>query len=81
MTKQELQNLAFELADEAARCDIESNCVSAVRCSGPDHGLYWDTSSATEDEKHYVTTVVSYLEARKKLRRWPDKPELVKVHE
>jgi hypothetical protein len=66
--------LAFEIADEAARCDIESNCLGGPR------GKWWDLGTGG-DASWYVLRAARYLEQRGKLRHHPKQRNLVQVIE
>lgn len=69
-----LLSLQREIADEAARSDIESFCA----WSGPAPGRWYDTSSAEDDLAAIVRRAVCYLELRGLVERHPEFSNLVR---
>lgn len=68
----EVEYMAFELADETARCDIESECIWLTH-SGKYAGRWYELV-----ENEYVARAVKYLDLRKLLVRHPENPSLVR---
>lgn len=64
---------AFEIADGAARADIETSCKPA----GAPPALWWDTSDVESTDKEFVELALRYLEARGQVIRKPGAPHLV----
>lgn len=63
----------LELADDAARTDIESFC----RATAPAPAYWWDTLSVDGEELEIVEKAVRYLTARGRIRLEPSCPWLV----
>jgi hypothetical protein len=74
--KNETEMLAYRIADDAAKIDLESFCY---RPSGPESEWLNAKEVDGSEEKKCVRRAVRYLELRGKLKRHPDKPELVQV--
>lgn len=76
MERKEIEALAYEIADDAARIEIESLCVGR-----PAFGPEWlDIANVDgSEETECVDRAVRYLECRGRLKHHPDNPELVKV--
>ncbi len=71
---------ALEIADSAARCDIESNCAS-TNCN-VDAIFWYDLSSVDPDDGWAMIAVpqaMRYLESRGLIERHPDRAELVRM--
>lgn len=76
----ETQALAIEIADEAARCDIESHCRVAEA-----DGATWYTTAGHPDMDEYdwvcVRRAARYLEERGRLERHGEIEHLVRFLE
>lgn len=72
--------LALELADEAARSDIECHCQQVylnVDKEGAYH--YWDTVTFEDGDREWVVRALRYLSTRKGLiAQHPKKPHLIR---
>jgi len=77
MNKNETEMLAYQIADCAARIDLESFCITR-----PPIGPEWLDVKEVDgsEEKKCVDRAVQY-QLRGKLKRHPDEPELAKVCE
>ena len=72
MNKNETETLAYEIADEAARINLESFCVGRLE--------WLDVKEVDgNEERECVDRAVQYLELRGELRRHLSTPELVQV--
>ena len=92
MEKSEVQRLAYEIADYWAQVEIESHCLG----SGPWWSVKKPSEAQTleyqrltgldgpivdEEGQSGIDRAARYLELRGKLKRAPDKPELVQFCE
>lgn len=69
---------AMEIADSAARADIECQC----RCAGDhDTGHWWDTASADPEDREGIEQSMRYLDARGLLIRQPGADHIVSFRE
>jgi len=66
-----VQELAFKVADDAARQTIYS-------FSAPGSGDWWDTRAAEGDAKGWIEEAVHYLAMRGRLKRHPRDPARVR---
>lgn len=79
-----MTELALKLADSTARADIECHTLPAEGRGLPvsqSHNRYWDTRTASGDDKHYVADALEYLELRGMLDRHPKRRHLVRFKE
>lgn len=53
----DLVDLAFEIADEVARADVEGHC-----CSQSD--LWWDTNAAAVKDRQFIARALRYIDLR-----------------
>ena len=74
-SKSYVQDMAFKIADSAARSDIECNCLPD-RWEGPD-GRWWNLNTAAPDAKENIEDAAGYLGARDLIRYHPGHPNLV----
>lgn len=66
---------AVEIADSCARADIESRLLCA-----DDNPQWWDTSTASEEDREMIGQAVRYLTARGLIERHPERVELVRFN-
>lgn len=73
--------LALEIADEAARADIEGNCVSHTDCGH----LWWYARAPIDPRDQYVSKTVDravrYLDLRNRIVHHETVPVLVRFRE
>jgi hypothetical protein len=69
--------LALEIADDAAPCELESNCVPV----SIDGDAFYDLDSLNEDEKHALAGIIRYCELRGLIKRHPEQPNLFQTLE
>ena len=74
MKNNEATTLALEIADEAARSDVEVYCYE----TSADGHRWYDTASAPPEDVEWVGRALRYLDLRKLMIRHPDHPQLVR---
>lgn len=70
--------MTADIAYQACRSDIESNCFS-VREFCTDRQLWWNTSVNDSEMAYWVDRAVVYLELRGYIERRPDRPAVVRI--
>lgn len=75
--EKELEAIQRELADEAARSDIECHMIPQKH-SGQHYGKWYDLSVVEPDDVDFIKRAVRYLDWRGLLKRHPENPDLVR---